>query len=588
MFDDYHPFFAQQSPNWPSQALQQGDRFFTLRVWMVLAGFVLAYLFLMLRLGTVPLQLDDEFNDPHAYAEKTYIPQRANITDRNGTIIATNLSTTSIYANPKQLLDKAKAAEKLASIFPDLRKEKLLEEFKSNKHFVWIKRNVTPKELYAINHLGLPGINFERSQQRVYPHGSLFSHILGYTGVDGKGLSGIEQSFQNQLTAHLKNTTASAKPSAKPSDIAPLALSIDVRIQTMVREELQAGINHFQAAGGTSIVMDSQTGEIISMVNLPDFDSNHPTASTEKSRFNQASFGSYEVGSIIKILTLAIGLDAGAISMSDQFDVTDPIRIARYRIKDLKPAIGLQTVSDLFLKSSNIGMAKIGLNTGAATQQKYFSALGMFKPTQLEIPERASPMYPSVAKWNDVSTMTIAYGYGASFTPVHMVQAMGAVVNGGELHPATLLKQAPDAPTVAQKIFSPKTSEMMCQLLRLNVLRGTAKKAAAPGFMVGGKTGTAHKLDGSTYASNLRLSSLIGAFPMQQPRYVVLVMLDSPKPSQETLGFATGGWTAAPVTSKIISRIAPVLGVVPVDESEPQLQELINQLMPGEPQHGAA
>ena len=275
---------------------------------------------------------------------------------------------------------------------------------------------------------------------------------------------------------------------------------------------------------------------------------------------------------------MAMGLDSGTTKISDQFDVTHPIRIASYSIKDFQPRVGMQNIASIFLNSSNIGMVKIAQNMGIERQKHYMKAFGFLDELSIELPEKASPSYPKGKRWDEISMMSMAYGYRYAPTAMHVTQALGAIINGGNLLPATIRKMDANSAHITSEVIRPETAQALQRLLRLNAQYGTAKKAAAPGFVFGGKSGTAHKLVGSSYATNQRLSSMIGAFPMQSPRYVILTMLDNPSPTKETFGFATGGWTAGPVVSRIVTRIGPILGLTPVDETAPEIKGITGDL----------
>ena len=491
---------------------------------------------------------------------------RGDIIDRNGVLLAVNLSTASVYANPKVLIDAKDAAEKLSDALPDLSYNHLLKEFRSGKSFVWVKRNLTPKEQYAVNSLGLPGISFERGEKRIYPHGNLLSHVLGYVGMDGRGLAGIEKQFDTRLSnGAIKNK----------EDIAPLQLSIDLRVQNILHEELSKAAEEYKAIGATGIVMDTMSGEVLAMVSLPDFDPHNPGTATSDQLFNRATLGVYEMGSTFKTFTLAMALDQDKISMTDTFDVNAPIHAARFNITDYHAKGGMLTVPEIFMYSSNIGAAKIAMEVGGKSQRQFLRKLGLLSPLEVELPEKASPIFPAESRWSDISTMTISYGHGIAVTPLHMAKAMGGLVNGGSLHSVTLLKRMENQPGKTVKVIKASTSDNVRRLLRLVVEHGTGEKAEVPGYLIGGKTGTAEKNTHGSYSQHAKLSSFLAAFPINKPRFVVLVILDEPKGTKATGGYATGGMVAAPVVGSVVARMGPLFDMNPVDSNSEEVRKAL-------------
>lgn len=536
------------------------------RLIFVIAMFAFGFVLISCRLIDVSLFGNSvEINTPSTLNGET-IFSRGDIIDRNGVLLAVNLATASVYANPKIILDAKAAASKLVKVLPDLNYNRLLKDLRSGKTFVWIKRNLTPKEQYAVNSLGIPGLSFERGEKRVYPHGNLLVHILGYVGLDGKGLAGLEKQFDKRLTSD------SAKDQ---TDVESLQLSLDLRVQNILHEELQMAVTEFKAIGATGIVMDATNGEVLAMVSLPDFDPHNPGAATVDQRFNRASLGVYEMGSTFKTFTMAMALDAEKISMNDSFDVDAPIRAARFSITDYHAKGGWLSVPEIFMYSSNIGTAKIAMEVGGKIQRQFLKKIGLLSALEIELPEKALPMYPPESKWSDISTMTISYGHGIAVTPLHMTKAISALVNGGTLHPITLLKRTDGEKLASQQVITKTTSTNIRKLLRLVVEHGTGNKASSPGYLVGGKTGTAEKNSRGGYSQHAKLSSFLGAFPINKPRFVVLVILDEPKGTKATSGYATGGMVAAPVVSNVISRMGPLFGMEPVDEDAEEVKKAL-------------
>jgi cell division protein FtsI (penicillin-binding protein 3) len=487
---------------------------------------------------------------------------RADILDRNGVVLATSLNTASLYANPRHVLDPREAAERLSRVLPELRPAEVLSKLTSERSFVWLKRHLTPRQHYAIHRQGIPGLYFQREERRVYPQGQLFSHLLGFAGTDGLGLAGVEKKFNESLTAGSK----------------PLKLSVDSRIQHILRQELAAAVSRFRALGGTGVVLDTTTGETLAMVSLPDFDPNTPDRAPDKARFNRATLGVYEMGSTFKIFTTAMALDAGTVGMRGGFDASKPIKVARFTITDFHGKNRWLSVPEIFMYSSNIGTAKMAMALGTKGQREYLGRLGLLRPARIEVPEIGAPLVPS--PWREINTITISYGHGIAVSPVQIAEAVSTVVNGGIRRPATVLKTLKGEAPKGTRVLKARTSRHMRKLLRLVVTGGTGRKAHAPGYLVGGKTGSAEKIGTRGYREKALVSSFVGAFPMTAPRYVVLAMIDEPHGNKRTYGYATGGWTAAPVVSRFISRAGPLLGIAPMDEDSDAVQNALQIKIP--------
>ncbi len=481
---------------------------------------------------------------------------RADIVDRNGVLLATNLMTASLYGNPREIVDPRATARALVGVLPELSEAEVMAQLSLDRGFIWLSRNLTPRQQYAINRLGIPGLDFRNEQDRIYPLGRLTAHIVGFTSIDNDGLAGIEKSFDAALTERR----------------APVSLSIDIRAQQILRRELAAQIKKFKAIGGSGVVLDVRSGEIISLVSLPDFDPNETGEIPDDARFNRTTLGVYELGSIFKIFNHAIALETGAANLTSIYDARKPIRTASSRITDFHPKARLLSVPEIFMYSSNIGSAKMALDIGGTRQRKFMSELGMLRRSSVELPEQARPIYP--ATWREINTMTIAYGYGIAVSPLHAATAAAAVVNGGTLYPATLIRRG-KTPASGKRVISEHTSEQMRRLLRLVVKNTTGRNANAPGYLVGGKTGTAEKQVDGQYKRKALISSFIGVFPINAPHYVVMVHLDEPRGIKESNDNATAGWTAAPVVGRVISQIAPLFGIAPVDESAPEIRRAL-------------
>lgn len=475
---------------------------------------------------------------------------RANIVDRNGMILATSLPTVSLFADPASVLDADEVAKKLAVELPELSVDDLRRKLAGPGRFVWLARNLAPKQHFRINRLGLPGLGFHNGERRVYPHGALVSHVLGLTDIDGNGVAGLENRFDRDLRA---------------SDH-PLRLSIDLRIQSVLHEELARAMVEFKAIGAAGLVMDVNTGEVLSMVSLPDYDPNEPSAMKRDAAFNRAAKGVYEMGSTFKLFTAAMALDSGTVDVSDGYDASRPIRVARFTISDYHAKNRWLSVPEIILHSSNIGAAKMAIDVGGEGQRDYLERFGLLRPVSLELPEVGTPLLPSV--WRPINTMTISYGHGISVSPVQLAAGISALVNGGLYRGATLLRRDGGVSPQARRVITDETSEQMRGLMRLVVSRGTGRKANVRGYLVGGKTGTAEKSSRRGYSKSAKLSSFVGAFPMNAPRYVVLALLDEPIGNKSTFNYATGGWVAAPVVGRVVARMAPMVGIAPAPDLE--------------------
>lgn len=503
----------------------------------------------------------DEPRITRASEFKRAVVERADIVDRNGVVVATSLATASLFANPRRVLDPAEAGRQIAAVLPDLDARKLTARLSEDRGFVWLRRNLTPRQQWAVHKLGIPGLDFQREERRVYPDGPLMAHVLGYAKLDNRGLAGLEQYFDKELRTQREG----------------LQLSIDTRVQHIVRNALASTMSRHKAIGAAGIVLDIRSGELLAMVSLPDFDPNTVEGADPK-QFNRASLGVYELGSTFKIFTTAMALDTGVVSMLGGYDATQPIKVSHFTIRDFHAKRRWLSVPEIFIYSSNIGAAKMALDVGAHAQQAYLRRLGLLNPSPVELSEVGAPKSPDV--WRPINTMTIAYGHGIAVTPLQLTSAVAAVLNDGIYRRPTLLKRvAGDVPDDGRRVVSRRTSRQMRKLLRLVVEEGTGSKADAKGYNVGGKTGTAEKQVGGRYRRKALISSFIGAFPMDAPRYVVLALFDEPHGIKETHGYATGGWVAAPAVRRIIERIAPILGVQPEGERGPAPQNDLAKLI---------
>jgi cell division protein FtsI (penicillin-binding protein 3) len=488
---------------------------------------------------------------------------RPDIVDRNGVLLATDVAVASLFADPSKIIDIDESIELLTATVPDLDAKDLRKKLSnSKKGFVWLKRQVSPEERDAVYNLGIPGVSYVNERRRVYPQGRLAAHVVGYVDLDTKGIAGIEKYLDDQGALY---TASLADPGEHKT--APAQMSIDIRVQGALEDEIEKAIAKFSAIAGGGIVMDIKTGEVISMVSLPDFNPNQEKKNFSKDQQNRMTAGVYELGSVIKAVTFAMALDHGTATLSSSYDARMPLVIGSARIHDYHAERRVLTVPEIFKYSSNIGTAKMALEVGIENHQAFLRKVGLFDRLQTELPESAKPLLPR--RWSKLATATAAFGHGFAVQPLQGVAVVAGLLNGGHLMTPTLLKRSEDdALAMAETVIKPQTSADLRYLFRLNATDGTAGKADVTGYRVGGKTGTAEKVVNGRYAPNKLLNSFIGAFPMDDPRYLLIVMLDEPKATPETFGFATAGWTAAPTAGKIIERIAPLLGVKPIFTEE--------------------
>ncbi|MSP52087.1 MAG: penicillin-binding protein 2 [Alphaproteobacteria bacterium] len=533
-------------PGWRRPPIETGRS----RLVAIGAGFLLLLTVMGGRLIELTLLRDGE--EPRLTTRGLREPiERGDIVDRNGILLATNLKTSSLYANPRRILDAGEAARALAKVFPELDVAEVRARLAPDKSFVWVKRGLTPAEQQSVYRLGIPGLAFQSEYRRVYPHGRLAAHVLGFANVDNEGLAGVEKGLDGLLKPSVRDLTG------------PLTLSIDLRVQHVLTEELAAAVEAFSALGAAGLVTDIESGEVLAMVSLPDFDPNRPNAGVKDGLFNRATLGIYEMGSTFKTFTLAMALDSGAGSMASRYDATEPMKISRFVINDYHAKRRVLTMPEVYLYSSNIGAAKIALDVGTRRLQGYLRAFGQLDPIRLEIPEVGKPMSPTPTQWREINTVTVAFGHGVAVSPLQLAEGVAAVINGGVRMPSTLVKRPSDAPLAGRRVISADASRDMRYLMYLVVAKGTGSKAAVPGYNVGGKTGTAEKIGIGGYRAKALLSSFVGAFPINAPKYLVLVILDEPHGNAKSQGYATGGWTAAPAAGRVIARIGPLLGLSP-------------------------
>lgn len=490
--------------------------------------------------------------------------QRADIVDRNGEVLATNLATTALYAQPPLMADPVAAAKGLVGIFPELKEAELVKKFTGKRKFLWIRKKISPEQQQAVHDLGEPGLLFGPREMRLYPNGRLAAHILGGAsfgkeGVNAAeviGVAGVERTFDETL-----------RDPAREGE--PLRLSIDMTAQAAMREVLSGGIKLMNAKGAAAILMDVKTGEILAMESLPDFDPNtRPriapgTKQEDSPLFNRASQGIYELGSVFKTFTAAVSLENGLAEPDTMIDTKGPMKWGRFQIRDFSDYGDQLSLTNVIVKSSNIGTARIALAAGAQAQQDMLESLGFFDALPVELYEaRATkPLLPP--RWSEISTMTISYGHGIAVTPLHLATAYASLLNGGlRVKPTILRKDVPDADRA--RVVSEKTSRQLREMLRGVVTRGTASFGEVKGYKVGGKTGTADKpKPGGGYYESRVISTFASVFPTDDPKYVMVVTLDEPSILAYGETRRTAGWTAVPVSAELIARLMPILGLKP-------------------------
>ncbi|TPG48185.1 penicillin-binding protein 2, partial [Roseomonas nepalensis] len=494
---------------------------------------------------------------------------RASITDRNGEILAVSLPVTALYANPRQIENPAEVAARLARVLPQLDRDRLVGRLSGERQFSYLARALTPREKQAVNDLGIAGLHFEEGERRYYPQGRAAVHVLGNVDVDGAGLSGMERYHDERLRA-------------RPHD--PLRISVDIRVQLALRDAVAKAIDEYTGIGGAGVVLDINTGEVIAMVSLPDYDAGDIGAATTEQRFNRVTVGTYEPGSTFKLLTAAAALEYGTANVAtSSFNASAPIRYGRFTISDYKGKGRWLSFPEVLAYSSNLGAAHMAQGFGPQRQREFMQRMGMLSRQGIEITETALPLVPPANGWRDINMMTISFGHGISVTPLHVVTGISAVANGGILRQPTLLAQPPGTVREGTRVISERTSETMRRLMRLVVTDGSGKGADVAGYFVGGKTGTAQKTGPrGGYLPNKRIAAFVGAFPMNAPRYAIYVMVDEPNPNARSHGYATAGWVAAPAAGAVIARIAPVLGLVPENPQEPSILQAVSiGLQPG-------
>ena len=490
-------------------------------------------------------------------AQDAIATARPDIVDRNGAILATDVKTPSLFGEPRRIIDKDEAIELLTATLPDLDAGEVRDRLSSKKGFVWLKREITPQQQKDIYRLGIPGIGFLRENKRVYPTGAEVSHLIGLVNVDNQGIAGIEKWLDNNGLADLHRAGFATDRQQEPVE-----LSVDLRVEHALRDELMKAKDKFRAKAASGIVSDVRTGEVVAMVSLPDFDPNNPREANDPDRINRLTTGVYEMGSTFKAFTLAMALDSGKANLNSMWDARGPLHYGKFTIHDDHAMGRFINLKEVFTYSSNVGAARIALAQGVEAHKAFLSKMGQLVRLRTELPESASPLLPR--RWGELNTVTISFGHGIAVAPLQAVMGINALANGGYLIPPTFLKRSEkEAMAVAKRVIRSDTSEKMRFLMRLTAEVGTARTADVKGYYIGGKTGTAEKVVNGRYAKKRVLNSFTAILPADNPRYQLLIMLDEPQPLPETHGFITSGWNAVPTGGKVIERIAPLLGITP-------------------------
>ncbi len=543
--------------------------------WRLLVLVGLFGVFMLLILGRLATLAIFEGTRAFGATPTDFVPERGDIVDRNGAPLARTIQGYAVWVKPDRLVnDPKELAAGLARIFPDTPEGEFYAKLTA-KTPGYIRKRALPEEVRAVHDLGEIGIEFPRESTRLYPQHELAAHVLGFVSRDGKGALGMER----VMDKHLHSLESRGKP---------VELSLDVRVQAALEIELAKGMETTGAKGAAGVILDSRTGEVLAMASLPSFNPNRPVFADIPDHGEVIVDGRYpisrqtnfvtnrvfELGSTFKPLTVAAALDAGTVrNLALRYDASAPLEVAGFKIRDSHPSGRWLNVPEALVHSSNIVTARIADRLGQQRLEQMLRHMEFDRRPSIELAERAKPLWPTT--WGRITTMTVGYGHGMAVTPLHLASAYGAMVNGGIWHPATLHKLEHDQKPVARRVFSAATSARMRQLLRMIVVDGTGKQADASGYRVGGKTGSAEKPNAGGYARNLVVSTFAAAFPMDNPRYIIVAMVDEPKGSAETGFQRTAGWTAAPIVRRTVERIGPQLGIIPDTHRDVDVSELM-------------
>jgi cell division protein FtsI (penicillin-binding protein 3) len=526
------------------------------RVGLAIVAFAVIYAVIGGRLVMFAL-VGDSHGGRRTAALDAIATARPDIVDRNGEVLATDVKAPSLFAEPRRIIDKDEAIELLTATLPDLDTAEVRDRVSGKKGFAWLKREITPLQQQEIHRLGIPGIGFLRENKRVYPTGAEVAHLIGLVNIDNQGIAGMEKWLDSNGLADLHRAGFATDRLQRPVE-----LSVDLRVEHALRDELLMAREKYKAKAASGLVSNVKTGEIVAMVSLPDFDPNNPREAHDPDRINRLTTGVYEMGSTFKALTLAMALDSGKATLNTMYDARGALHYGKFAIHDTHPEGRAISLSEVFTFSSNVGAARIALAQGVEAHKAFLRKMGQLDRLRTELPESASPIVPK--HWSELNTITIAFGHGIAVAPLQAVMGINAVMNGGYLIPPTFMKRSEEeARALAKKVLKSETSEKMRYLMRLNAEIGTAKQADVKGYYIGGKTGTAEKVVNGHYSRKQVLNSFTAIIPADNPQFQLLVMLDEPKALPETHGFITSGWNAVPTGGKVIARIAPLLGIEP-------------------------
>jgi len=528
------------------------------RVGLVILGFSALFIAITGRLVMLAIAPNEQVGLRRA-TSTAISAARPDIVDREGHVLATDIRTVSVFAEPRKILDKDEATELLTAVLPDLDAKDLRDKLATKKGFVWVKREITPRQQAEVHRLGIPGVGFVPENKRVYPNGPAAAHVLGYANIDNVGIAGIEKYIDSQGLQDLNG----AGLATQASDLKPVQLSVDLRVQHLLRDELVKGIEKYRAIAAAGAILDVNTGEVIALVSLPDYDPSTPTDAQEKDRINRINVGVYEMGSTFKALTVAMALDSGKANINSTYSTAGGMmRFGSQVIREYKGTGRTLTVPEVFVHSSNMGSVKMALSVGVEGHKAFLSKMAQLDRMRTELPESAAPIVPG--RWGELNSATIAFGHGLAVAPIQALAAVGALVNGGNLITPTFIKRSQEeARKLGVRVIKPETSEAMRFIMRLNGERGSARKADVAGYFVGGKTGTAEKVINGRYAKNRNFTTFMAIVPADKPRYLFLSIYDEPKGYAESAGYSTAAWNAGITTGKVIERAAPILGLPP-------------------------
>lgn len=527
------------------------------RIFLVAIGFALAYGVIGVRLAQLGVRPEAAGVVKSSAAEEISAA-RPDLLDRNGEILATDVKTTSVFAEPRRIIDKDEAVELITAVLPDVNASDLRKRLGSKRGFVWVKRGITPKQQQEIFRLGLPGVGFLPDNKRVYPNGPLGAHVLGYTNLDNIGIAGMEKYIDGQGLADLHG----AGFNIVNNDLKPISLSLDLKVTHALRDELSLGIARFKAKGGAAAILDVNTGEVVALASLPDYDPNNPVDALEPDKINRMAVGVYEMGSTFKAISIAMALEANKVTLNSRVDARSNLRYGRFTIHDFHATHQILSVPEVFVHSSNIGTAKMALMVGVSGHQAFLRKIGQLDRLRTELPESAAPLLPK--NWGELNTITIAFGQGLNVAPLQALMAVGALSNGGLMMKPTFLKRGEaEAKAGAVRVVRPEVSESMRYLMRLNAETGSARAANIKGYFVGGKTGTADKIIRGRYSSNRVFTTFMAIAPADKPRYLFLTLMDEPQGLPQDGGYHTAAYNSGYVTGRIIERAGPMLNLPP-------------------------